>query len=373
MTDLKPDSALLHTQITAASQPTRRSLPKAPEAGTSLEEAKRVAKDFESVFLEQMISTMFKDVKSSVMSGGFGEKVWREHLFGEYAKVMAEGGGIGVADQIVRQIATINGVGANGYVSEDELAAALGPSTRQAPGATSIGVGAQIGRTATDAPLPLVPNRQGQVGQAARSMPVEARAVAPAPHGPAVNAAPSVSVSQEPVSQSPVMQGSAPHAPVTLASVADVRPWADGTDTTLPALPPRAYVASIQDLVTAEHAMPETAAGRTGAAQIAAGDPSDRGPGRKAADKGARSPSQLPRATEVNARNVIAAQVQAYGRLTPDQVALERELLAEIAAGSRRVAAAGLHEGARHDGARKQTASVSGAQEARGPGTVGVK
>ncbi|MEM7653873.1 MAG: hypothetical protein AAF220_11930, partial [Pseudomonadota bacterium] len=43
-----------------------------------------------------------------------------------------------------------------------------------------------------------------------------------------------------------------------------------------------------------------------------------------------------PRANERNVENIVAAQVRAYGKLTPDQVALEQELLAEIAAETRK-------------------------------------
>jgi len=116
------------------------------------------------VFLQQMVSTMFKDVKSTVTNGGFGEKVWREHLFTEYAKIMAEGGGVGVADQITRQIAMINGVGKDGYVSEAELDKLLGPGTRPAPGGTSIGTGAQVGRAGDTGSVAISRNELSDTG-----------------------------------------------------------------------------------------------------------------------------------------------------------------------------------------------------------------
>ncbi|GEM_PF-402073 len=74
------------------------------------EEARRVAKDFEAVFLTTMISQMFKDVKvNERFGGGFGEKVWREHMFDEWGKKVAKNGGVGIADQIYRQVLQAEG------------------------------------------------------------------------------------------------------------------------------------------------------------------------------------------------------------------------------------------------------------------------
>ena len=67
--------------------------------------ARRVAEEFEAMFLSSMVSWMFKGVKTDgPFQGGFAEKVWREHLFVEYGRRAARGGKIGIADRIYRDI-----------------------------------------------------------------------------------------------------------------------------------------------------------------------------------------------------------------------------------------------------------------------------
>lgn len=59
------------------------------------------AKDFEALFLSQMISHMFEGVGNDpVFGGGHGEKMFRTLLTQEYGKLMAEGNGVGISSQI---------------------------------------------------------------------------------------------------------------------------------------------------------------------------------------------------------------------------------------------------------------------------------
>ena len=63
------------------------------------------AEEFEAFFLSQFLSQMFKGIKTDgPMGGGHGEAVYRELQFQEYGKVIAQNGGIGLADSIVRQL-----------------------------------------------------------------------------------------------------------------------------------------------------------------------------------------------------------------------------------------------------------------------------
>lgn len=111
---LKADMALAE-QKARTTEGFQTSLKK--NAGQSPEESRRVADDFEAVFLTTMISQMFKGVKvNDRFGGGFGEEVWREHMFDEWGKRISKSGGVGISDQILRQVLTAQGK------SQDEIA-----------------------------------------------------------------------------------------------------------------------------------------------------------------------------------------------------------------------------------------------------------
>ncbi len=63
---------------------------------------KTAAKDFEGVFLSEMLSHMFDEMTPDPMfGGGHGEKMFHSMLVNEYGKMIAANGkGIGVSDQI---------------------------------------------------------------------------------------------------------------------------------------------------------------------------------------------------------------------------------------------------------------------------------
>ena len=66
------------------------------------------AKDYESVFIAEMLDHMFKDVP---MGGGFGaesgqgaQEIYKQHLVREYASSLADRGGVGLAQHIRGQL-----------------------------------------------------------------------------------------------------------------------------------------------------------------------------------------------------------------------------------------------------------------------------
>ena len=64
-----------------------------------------IARDFEAVFLAQMLQPMFEGVEpGEPFGGGFGEDVWRGFMAEELGKSMAEAGGIGLADSVAREM-----------------------------------------------------------------------------------------------------------------------------------------------------------------------------------------------------------------------------------------------------------------------------
>jgi Rod binding domain-containing protein len=67
--------------------------------------AKSTATDFEAMFLNSMFSQMTSEVKGD---GPFGDTpstgVWRSMLTEQYSKNFAKAGGVGVADEVFREL-----------------------------------------------------------------------------------------------------------------------------------------------------------------------------------------------------------------------------------------------------------------------------
>jgi Rod binding domain-containing protein len=68
-------------------------------------EARTAAKEFEAVFLTTMLEGMFEGLKTDgPFGGGSAEKTYRSLLVTEYAKQMSQNGGLGLSDQITRDL-----------------------------------------------------------------------------------------------------------------------------------------------------------------------------------------------------------------------------------------------------------------------------
>lgn len=71
----------------------------------SAEEAKETAQDFEAFFMTKMMESMFEGISTDGMfGGGNAEKVYRSLLLNEYGKAMAKTGSIGISDDIMSTI-----------------------------------------------------------------------------------------------------------------------------------------------------------------------------------------------------------------------------------------------------------------------------
>ena len=65
----------------------------------------KTARDFEAVFLTQMLQQMFAQVPTDkIFGGGQAEETWRTLLLDEYGKVFAKSGGIGIAAQVQKEL-----------------------------------------------------------------------------------------------------------------------------------------------------------------------------------------------------------------------------------------------------------------------------
>ena len=71
-------------------------------------QAQKAAEDVEAFFLSQVFETMFAGVKTGgPFGGGQGEKVFRSMLVQEYGKAAAKAGGFGLADDVQREILSL--------------------------------------------------------------------------------------------------------------------------------------------------------------------------------------------------------------------------------------------------------------------------
>lgn len=64
-------------------------------------EIEEAAKDFESMFLSEMIGNMFETVAvDPLFGGGEAEETWRGLIVEEYSKAVVKAGGIGMSDSV---------------------------------------------------------------------------------------------------------------------------------------------------------------------------------------------------------------------------------------------------------------------------------
>jgi peptidoglycan hydrolase FlgJ len=78
---------------------------KAPRMQASNEaEAQRIGKDFEQMFLSQMLAPMFEGIGEGPFGGGYGEKMFKSMQLDEYAKALTRSGGIGIAGAVAREM-----------------------------------------------------------------------------------------------------------------------------------------------------------------------------------------------------------------------------------------------------------------------------
>lgn len=79
-------------------------LPASPTAGAPSDELRRIAEEFESVFIAQMLAPMFQGIETDGLGGGgIGEEMFRPMMIEQYADAIAKAGGIGLADHVVRE------------------------------------------------------------------------------------------------------------------------------------------------------------------------------------------------------------------------------------------------------------------------------
>ena len=98
MANLVDIGAAYQTYATTAKLPNTQAI-------ESQKQARKVANDFEAVFLSQMLKPMFEGIKPEApFGGGNSEAMWRSMQIEEYGKAITKAGGIGIADSIYREM-----------------------------------------------------------------------------------------------------------------------------------------------------------------------------------------------------------------------------------------------------------------------------
>jgi peptidoglycan hydrolase FlgJ len=69
------------------------------------DELRRVAEEFEAVFLAEMLAPMFNGLDTEGLGGGgMGEQMFRPMLIERYAQAISSAGGVGVAESVIREL-----------------------------------------------------------------------------------------------------------------------------------------------------------------------------------------------------------------------------------------------------------------------------
>ena len=98
-------NALPVTLFDAQSAIATRGRPPVPMRTDDPATAREAAEEFEAFFLSQVLDSMFKGIKSDGMfGGGSAESAIRPMLLQEYGKLLAQRGGIGLADAVMREL-----------------------------------------------------------------------------------------------------------------------------------------------------------------------------------------------------------------------------------------------------------------------------
>ena len=89
---------------TALGMAQQNALPTLPK-GQDMQKMREAAQEFEAVFLSQMLKPMFEGMSSAApFGGGPAEDMYRSLMVDEYGKSIAKAGGIGIADQVMREM-----------------------------------------------------------------------------------------------------------------------------------------------------------------------------------------------------------------------------------------------------------------------------
>jgi flagellar protein FlgJ len=96
-------SAPVDLQVTAALSRAKALAPNTKVQNA--DQATKVAKDFEAVFINEMLGSMFEGIATDgPFGGGPGEAIFRSMMIDNYSKTISAQGGFGLADAVKREL-----------------------------------------------------------------------------------------------------------------------------------------------------------------------------------------------------------------------------------------------------------------------------
>ena len=79
--------------------------------GRTRAQIERTAKEFEAAFISQMLAPMFQGIEpEGAFGGGSGEDAFKSFLMEAVGKQMSRAGGLGLADDLTRQMLKMQGL-----------------------------------------------------------------------------------------------------------------------------------------------------------------------------------------------------------------------------------------------------------------------
>jgi flagellar protein FlgJ len=98
--ELNAQSLIAQTMVNAQTAKTDQAV-QGTKKPLNMDKIDAAAKEFEAVFISQMLGHMFESVETdSMFGGGQSEDVYRGMQVEEYGKIITEAGGIGLADTV---------------------------------------------------------------------------------------------------------------------------------------------------------------------------------------------------------------------------------------------------------------------------------
>ena len=84
----------------------------------TVEEQKAALKEFESLFIGQLMKLMFKTVeKGELFNGGYAEETFNDFLVDGYGDLLAENGGIGITEKLQKSLFDFQNIEADSRAS----------------------------------------------------------------------------------------------------------------------------------------------------------------------------------------------------------------------------------------------------------------
>lgn len=112
------DAAMVRAKAGLAAQQTAQNSKLDPK---KLQEIDDSAKDFESMFISQMLQPMFDTVQTdSMFGGGQGEDTWKGMMIEQYGREISNAGGIGLSDDIKAKMIEMQEIAQNGTTGETQ-------------------------------------------------------------------------------------------------------------------------------------------------------------------------------------------------------------------------------------------------------------